>query len=282
VIRPALLIGIGSLLVAGTAAAQSMHAYSTMRQWHGETRLATTIDFAAGTIQLAPADESTLYRLTLKYDQERFHPVSEYVTDGHRVTLGLKPVGEWELRVPSKQQLGQSASIALSPVVDLGLDATFGAVDAELELGGLQLTTLALRTGASRVTVRFSERNKVPCQSASFAAGAAELKVYGLGNSRCREVSLEGGVGSVTLDFTGTWTSDTRVHLMMAAGELTLRLPRTVGVRMAIEKSLVRFEPKGFTRRGNEYFSANYGRTERSIEVELTTSFAGLNVEWAE
>ena len=280
--RPVLLIGIGSLLVAGTAAAQSMHAYSTMRQWHGETRLTTTIDFAAGTIHLAPADESILYGLTLTYDQERFHPVNHYMTDGHRVTLGLKPVGEWALRVPSKQQLGQSASIALSPVVELGLDATFGAVDAELELGGLQLTTLVLRTGASRVTVRFSERNKTPCRVASFAAGAAELKVYGLGNSRCREVSLEGGVGSVMLDFTGTGTTDSRVHLMMAAGELTLRLPRTVGVRMAIEKSLVRFEPKGFTRRGNEYFSANYGRTERSIEVELTTSFAGLNVEWAD
>lgn len=280
--RPVLLIGIGTLLAAGTAAAQSMHAYSTMRQWHGETRLTTTIDFAAGTIRLAPADESILYRLTLEYDQERFHPVSRYVTDGHRVTLGLKPVGEWSLRVPSQQQLGQSASIALSPVVDLGLDATFGAVDAELELGGLQLATLALRTGASRVVVRFSERNKTPCRTASFAAGAAELKVYGLGNSRCREVRLEGGVGSVMLDFTGAGTTDSRVHLMMAAGELTLRLPRTVGVRMAIEKSLVRFEPKGFTRRGNEYFSANYGRTERSIEVELTTSFAGLQVEWAD
>ena len=271
-----LLFGIGN------ATAQSLHAYSATRQLHGETRLEATIDFAAGTVRLAPAHESIRYNMKLEYDQDRFQPVSTYSTDGQRVTLGLAKVGDWELRVPSKKQLGQTASIALSSAVDLSLDATFGAVDAELELGGLRLTTLALKTGASRVVARFSEPNSTPCGSASFAAGAAELKVYGLGNSRCREIDLEGGVGSVTLDFAGTWTSDTRLRLMMAAGELTLRLPTTVGVHITIDKSLVRFEPKGFTRRGREYFSEDYDESERRLEIELTTSFAGLNVEWIE
>ncbi len=276
----AALVVIGGLFGATQLVAQSMYSYSTVRQWHGETRLAAAIDFAAGTIRLAPAQGSVLYRLDVEYDQERFHPLSRYTSDGQRVTLGLEPVGEWELRVPSKQQLAQRASVAISPAVELDLEATFGAVDAELELGGLQLSHVALKTGASRVVVTFSNRNQIPCRSAVFAAGAAELKVERLGNSRCRDISLEGGVGSVTLDFSGTWTSDSRVRLMMAAGELTLRLPRTVGVRMTVEKSLIRFEPTGFVRRGSEYFSENYSKTERSIEIALTTSFAGLAVEW--
>ena len=281
-LRAALVVGGMLLLGIGNAIAQSTHAFTATRQLHGETRLEANIDFAAGTVRLAPAKESILYNLKLEYDQDRFRPVSTYRTDGHRVTLGLAVVGDWELRVPSKKQLGQVAAIALSPTVDLSLDVTFGAVDAELELGGLRLTTLALKTGASRVVARFSERNSTPCRSASFAAGAAELKVYGLGNSRCREIDLEGGMGSVTLDFTGTWTSDIRLRLMMAAGELTLRLPTTVGVHIIIDKSLVRFEPKGFTRRGREYFSERYDESERRLDIELTTSFAGLNVEWVE
>jgi hypothetical protein len=270
------------LLGVGPAGAQSMHAYTATRQLHGETRLEANIDFAAGTVRLAPAQQPYLYSLKLEYDRERFRPVSSYDTDGHRVILGLAKVGDWELRVPSKKQLSQTASITLSPTVDLQLDATFGAVDAELELGGLRLTTLVLKTGASRVVARFSKRNNTPCRSASFAAGAAELKIYGLGNSRCREIDLEGGVGSVTLDFTGAWTSDTKLRLMMAAGELTLRLPTRVGVHIAIDKSLVRFEPEGFTRRGREYFSEGYRDSERRLDIELTTSFAGLNVEWVE
>lgn len=270
------------VLAIGNATAQSMHAYTASRQLHGETRLQANIDFAAGTIRLEPARESMLYQLRLEYDRDRFRPVSIYRADGHRVTLGLTAVGDWELRVPSKKQLGQKASIALSPTVDLNLDATFGAVDAELELGGLRLTTLALKTGASRVVARFSERNRTPCQAASFAAGAAELRVYGLGNSRCREIELDGGMGSVTLDFTGEGMGDTRLRLMMAAGELTLRLPTSVGVHITIDKSLVRFEPARFTRRGKEYFSEGYEESERRLDIELTTSFAGLNVEWIE
>ena len=174
------VVAVGGILLlgAGHAAAQSMHAYTATRQLHGETRLEANIDFAAGTVRLAPAKQSNLYSLKLQYDQDRFRPVSTYSSDGQRVTLRLAKIGDWELRVPSKKQLSQTASITLSPTVDLQLDATFGAVDAELELGGLRLRTLVLKTGASRVVARFSERNSTPCRSASFAHSSA-VRTFG-------------------------------------------------------------------------------------------------------
>ena len=70
--------------------------------------------------------------------------------------------------------------------------------------------TLKLEAGASRATVRFSQPNGARCRAAVLSAGAAELSVLGLGNSRCDRIAFEGGVGQVTLDFGGAWTSSSR------------------------------------------------------------------------
>lgn len=280
--RAALAVVALASLGAGPAQAQSMRSFSAARQHHGETTLTTTIEFAAGTLRLRPTSEALLYRMVSEYDQERFRPVSRYSVVESRVTLGIESIGDWELRVPSRKHLQQSATVELSPEVDLSLNASFGAVDAELELGGLRLSTVALKTGASKVLIRFSEANATRCREARFTAGAAELKIYGLGNSRCDVIRLEGEVGTVTLDFAGAWTADMRLEATVAAGELTLRLPRTVGVRMSVEKFLATFAPEGFIRRGAEYLSADYGRTERNLEIRLTTTFAGLEIEWTD
>ena len=97
--------------------------------------------------------------------------------------------------------------MTFSPKIDLALAVTLGAVDGDLELGGLRLTDLRLEAGASRATVRFSQPNATRCRAATLTAGAAELSVLGLGNSRCDRITFEGGMGRVTLDFGGAWTS---------------------------------------------------------------------------
>jgi predicted membrane protein len=104
----------------------------------------------------------------------------------------------------------------------------------------------------------------------------------GLGNSRCDEIEFEGGMGKVTLDFSGTWTSSARVQVKMAVGELTLRLPRKVGVRIVVDKFLSRLAQAGLVLRGNELVSPNYDQSQRKLDLELTTAMGGVNVEWVD
>jgi hypothetical protein len=271
-------------LALGThaAEAQTMRPFATFRQMHGETRLAAQIEYAAGSLRLGPGEPAELYRMNLSYDNDRFIPLSDFDATRGLVTLGLSPAGDAGVRVVSRNQLEQIAAVAFSPRVALALDLTLGAVDAEMELGGLRVSTLAVKTGASRSRVRFSQPNLARCQRAEFSAGAAELTVVGLGNSRCDEIEFEGGMGKVTLDFSGTWTSSARVQVKMAVGELTLRLPRKVGVQITMDKFLSSFEPIGFVRRGEAYQSPNYDRTQRHLDLELTTAMGGVKVEWVE
>jgi hypothetical protein len=172
--------------------------------------------------------------------------------------------------------------VALSPAVDLSLDLTLGAVNADVELGGLRVNNLHLKTGASRTTLRFSQPNAVRCELAAISAGAAEVSLMGLGNSRCDEVEFEGGMGRVLLDFAGQWTSSSRVEVKMAMGELTLRLPRRIGLQITMDKFLSSFEAAGLIRRGSAFQSPNYQTSTRHLDLDLTTAMGGVNVEWVD
>jgi hypothetical protein len=269
-------------LGAGSAGAQSMRPFSTYRQLHGETRLDATLEYAAGLLRVAPGRPTELYRMDVSYDGERFLPVSGYDAARGAVVLGLRPAGDGGLRVVSGKQLRQAANVALSPRVDLSLVLTLGATDADIELGGLRVSDWSIRTGASQAVVRFSQANGARCRHAAITAGAAELTVLGLGNSRCDRIDFEGGMGRVILDFGGAWTGSSAVAVKMAVGEVTLRLPRRVGVRLVLDKFLASFDSAGLVARNGAFESAAYAGADRRLDIALTTAVGGVKVEWVD
>ena len=269
-------------LAAGvtSASAQSMRSFATFRQLHGETRLRATLDYRSGGLRITPGRANELYRMDASYDEDRYSPTSTYDAARGVVTLGLQPAGQGGLRVVSTRQLRQDATVAFAPSVDLDLALALGAVQADIELGGLSLSALSMEAGASQAVVRFSEPNLSRCRAAEITAGAAELTVLGLGNSRCDRLVLEGGMGKVLVDFAGAWTASTAAEIKMAVGDLTLRLPRKVGVRLTLDRFLASFDPAGLIRTGNAFESTGYDRAERKLDLDVTTAVGRVKVEW--
>jgi hypothetical protein len=280
--RGVALVAFALALGAGSAPAQSMRAFTTFRQLHGETRLQADLHYLAGGLRVAPGRPNELYRMDASYDEDRYRPTSAFNAATGAVALGLEPAGQGGIRVLSKRQLRQDANVAFSPVVDLDLDITLGAVDADLELGGLSLSALTMQAGASRAVVRFSQPNRSRCRTAAITTGAAELTMLGLGNSRCDRINFEGGMGKVTLDFGGTWSSSSHAEIKMAVGELTLRLPRRAGVRLTLDRFLASFDPAGLVRSGTGFQSPGYDRAERTLDIEVTTAVGGVRIEWVD
>jgi hypothetical protein len=257
-----------------------MRPFTTYRQHHGETQLAARLEFAAGRLRLAPGRVSELYRMALLYDTDRFAPLSRYDAPGSTVALGVEAIGGPGLRVVSRHQLQQDAAVELSPETDLSLAVSLGAVEADLDLGGLRLAQLRLEAGASRSIVRFSQPNAIRCRAADISAGAAEVSILKLGNSRCDRVRVEGGVGRMTLDFGGAWTGSQQAELSLAVTELQLRLPRKVGVRISMDRFLASFDPNGLVRRGDEWVTPGYDQAERHLDLALTTTVGRVRIDW--
>jgi hypothetical protein len=66
----------------------------------------------------------------------------------------------------------------------------------------------------------------------------------------------------------------------MAVGALTLRLPRDVGIRLTLDRFLSSFPATGWTRQGNAYLSPGYARTTRRLDLALSSTLGGVDVEW--
>ena len=274
------LLAMALMLGAADAGAQSMRPFSTYRQWHGEPRLAARLEYAAGELRVGAGRPDELYRMDVSYDEDRFAPLSDFDASAGAVTLGVTAEKVGGVRVVSRNQLKQSAAVAFSPNSDLALDVELGAVVGDLDLGGLRITDLDLSAGASRATIRFTKPNGVRCRMARVRSGAAELAVTDLGNSRCDRIEFEGGVGKVTLDFGGTWTTSSRVAVTMALGEVTLRLPSEVGVSITLDKFLSSFEPEGLERSGTSYRSAGYDQSPRHLDISVSAAAGAVKVEW--
>jgi hypothetical protein len=274
--------GVALVCWAGTLTAQTMRPFSTFRQMHGESRLDARLDFAAGRLRVTPGRAGELYRMGLAYDADRFVPLSSYDPARNTATLGVESVGGPGLRVVSRHQLQQDAVVELSPRADLSLDISLGAVEADLDLGGLRLAELRLEAGASRSVVSFSQPNAIRCRTADISAGAAEVSIRKLGNSRCDQVRVEGGVGRMMLDFGGAWTGSQRVELSLAVTELRLRLPRQVGVRITMDRFLASFDPNGLVRRGGEWVTPGYDEAARHLDLALETTVGGVRIDWTD
>ncbi len=274
------LLSIGAVVLAlSTTAspllAQDWRTIGSRRQLAGEDGVKVEVQFGAGRLELEPAESGTLYRSSMRYDAELFQPIQEYRSGVLRLGIdGLKEGIKRDIRE------GGRLAVALTPDVPLDLDLKFGAVEAELELGGMRLRNVAIKTGASDSRVQFSKPNPIRLERLSIDVGAAELRVTGLANANVDTLSVKGGVGDLRLDFTGRWQGDTAAKIELGLGKLRLVLPRDVGVRVTKTAFLMGFDSQELTKRGNAFYSANWESARRKLTLDISGAFGSIDVEW--
>jgi len=269
-----------TVMSAQSLAAQTMRSVATSRPLSEQRLLRASVEFGAGVVQIGPAAAGELYRMQLRYDADRNGPVHQFDAATGAVRLGLQGNGNAGIRVTSRAQLAQRAEIGFAPTVPLMLSANLGASNATLDLGGLSLTSLAVRGGASSTTVRFDTPTRGTCSSATFTLGAAELDVSGLANSGCAEIRVDGGVGRAMLSFDGAWQRNQRAQVSLAMGGLTLRIPRGMAVRLVASRFLSALDAEGFVQEGNVWSTPGFATAKQTLTVELKTSASGVRVEW--
>ncbi|MDX2206584.1 MAG: hypothetical protein SFU57_02965 [Gemmatimonadales bacterium] len=277
--KGAMLLGTAMVLGGGSAAAQSMRTLTAARPLPvAAPATVARLDFGAGQVVLRAGDGNDLYRMVLRYDADRFQPVQRYDPETGALQLGVTSVGRGGLRVTSREQLAQVARFEFAPEVPLALHASLGSSEASIDLGGLTLTELSVRSGAVRGIIDFSRPTLGSCARATFSVGASELDVLRLANSGCAEVLVEGGVGRAVLDFSGEWRGDMEVEANLAMGQLVLRIPPDVGVQVVAERFLTAVSLEGLIKEGNSWSSPGFAEASRKVTVAVKTSLGSLEV----
>lgn len=260
------------------AVAQDWRTITETRRRGAETGLEVDVEYGAGRFELSPADAGTLYRATLRYDASDFEPEMDY-RDG-RLEVGIDGDHD-DIDLGHDEQSGRLV-LALGAAVPLEIDLAFGAVEADLELGGLRVQALQIATGASETDLRFSQPNPERCRAIDLEVGAASFRVYGLGNANANELRLDGGLGDIVLDFTGEWQSDMRADIDIGLGSVEIRVPHGLGVRISQDSFLASFDADGFVRRDGAYYSEAWETSERRLTLNIDAAFGSIDVRWVE
>lgn len=277
--RRALLIPLVlAAALPGAAAplrAQEWRNVTSARQIQGERGLNVAVAYGGGDLRVRPAPGGLLYRMQMRYDERQMRPVTAYDRASGRLRLGVESV-----RRNQRANRGGNAVMELAPSIPTDLSLEFGAGRAELELGGLSLRSVDLSTGASETEVRFAAPNRVQAGTVRVASGASRLRVRGLGNARAERFVLDGGVGEATLEFDGAWARDATLNVEMGLGSLTLRFPRTLGVKIEREGFLTRFSPAGMVRRDGAWYSRNWHSARHRLTVRVDAALGSIDVQW--
>lgn len=273
--------GIALLLLVPTVApAQQMRSFAASRRSAGEQSLHVIVTFASGNITLRPSTDGSLFRTAIEYDAERSAPLQEYAPGSGELRLGLRTIGATGVRVTSRAQLEQRGDIELSPDIPLALEANLGAAEARLDLGGLTLTDLTVKSGATDAVVDFSLPTRGECRSATFSVGAGQIEIRRAAQSGCAVISVTSGASDATLDFSGEWRRPISVVARMTMGQLTLRIPRGTGVTMETDRFLAPLQARGFQRSGNQWVTPGFASAAHRLRVQLNSAMAGVSVEW--
>jgi hypothetical protein len=260
---------------ASPAAAQEWRTITQSRQAAGEDLLRVDVEYGAGRFIVSPGVTSLLYHAKLRYDADVFRPTTSY-TDG-RLKLGFEGGG-----LKGRNFKAGQLDLQLGTSVPLDLELKFGAVEADVELGGLRIREANIATGASKTSLRVSQPNPEVCRSLRLEVGAAQFGATGLGNLNAERLTLTGGVGEVTLDFTGRWRTNLTADINMGLGSLTLRVPHGLGVRVRKSGLLAGFDSQGLIKRGDVYFSQDWENAEHRLTLNIDASLGSIRLAWVE
>ncbi|MBI4421094.1 MAG: hypothetical protein HY560_09735 [Gemmatimonadetes bacterium] len=278
--RAALTAVILLPLAAAQLPAQSFRTMAGSRLRRGETALNVRVEFAAGRFRVSRDETGVLYRSRIVYNEDRFHPVMDYARGD--LTIGLKANrGRSQLSLNKLEAGRQVMDLGVAPGVPVSFELSIGAAEADVDFGGLDLTRATIKTGASQSLIAFSTPTTGQCDRLSIQVGAAELRAEQLGNARCRRLDFAGGVGDVTLDFSGEWgESETRADIAVGMGSLTLRLPRAVGVEVRMTRFLSSFNQSGFVKRGDSFYTPNWESAKTRLHLDVKAGLGSVDVVW--
>lgn len=265
----------GVLAIANTANAQDWRTITSLRQYKGEESLQVDVEYGAGNLTIQPSTGNSLYRATLRYDANAFKPVTQY-SSGH-LRVGIEGGS-----IKGRNMKSGRLDLTLGTRVPLDLDLKFGAVQANVELGGLRIRELHIATGASETNLTVASLNLERCSTIDFEVGAAEFTASGLGNLNCEHVKMAGGVGDVTLDFNGAWRVNADVEIDMGLGSLTLRVPRGLGVSVKKTGVLASFDSQELIKRGNTYYSQNWDKATNRVTFNIDAALGSIRMVWVE
>jgi hypothetical protein len=112
-----------------------------------------------------------------------------------------------------------------------------------------------------------------------LGAGESTLNV---GSLALTDLDVDTGAGDTTIDLTGDWDNDLDAAVEAGAGQVTIRVPADVGVRIETDTGIVDVDHSGLTKDGDVYTNDAYGVSDVTLTINVDAGIGELNLEVVE
>lgn len=238
---------------------------------------AVVLDMRTGTLNLRPvAGNSVRGQVTTNVDQWR---VSQTVTED-----GAPRIVQGESRNQVIPNATNRWDVEVGTGQPLALTINLMAASSNLELGGIPLTALTL-TGTSG-SQSLDYRTPNPLDDGGrlrIDMKTGDVTVSGLFNSRIRELTSITTGGDQTIEFGGgELVQDIRGNIETSTGNVTLRIPNNIGVRVTFTGAsgrVMEVSPEFIEVSRNVYETAQYADGEGPrVQIAVRTTAGDLRL----
>jgi len=189
-----------------------------------------------GGFTVTPAAEGVGLSARARFDAEAYtiaekfsvEPDSTWVysIEFHRHMNGMQALFRGMFMHDNQPQI----EIALPGDVPLALVADVAMGGAEMELGGLWLTSADLHCNKGGFSLAFSEPLREPMDSMVLSGSMGGLEVLRIGNASPRNLDVDWRMGGGDIDLRGAWRNDCRAGFAIRMGGMSVTLPQDIEV----------------------------------------------------
>ncbi len=173
--------------------------------------------------------------------------------------------------------------VKLAENVSYNLNLTYGIGEAYIDLSGLSVASLKVKTGSADVNIGYLSNipNKVPMASMEIKVDLGNVNVRQLYLAGVRNINAEVGFGNMLLDLAEPMAEPCQVHASVGAGTLEILIPKEgVPVIIKVKESMlcdVRLT-KSFTETADNVFTnAAYSPSAKDVlEFAVDVSFGTI------
>ncbi|MFQ6112770.1 MAG: LiaF domain-containing protein [bacterium] len=237
------------------------------------------VDIDAAEVKIAKCPQEDEAWLTVYYTEDEFKVHEDFDEERSRLEIEFDKKGWMD---SDNDGLEASFELKLPYGVDIDLAANIKAGEVEIDLGGLAMVDFDLKTWAGEVRVEFSEPNKTEMEYLDINTKVGETELIKLGNARFKDAEINGGIGEMTIDFTGELLPEARASVDLDIGETNIILPEDVGVRLSVSKFLFMSEvnlPYRFKKSGRHYYSKNYDEAASKFALKVSPGLGELKID---
>jgi hypothetical protein len=230
------------------------------------------------------ADEETIVKAVVRYSNVRLEPTLTTMILGDKYTANFKSgriaqykprtVHEWNITIGRYD-------------INTNLTINFGGVRADLELGGMPLTSLTLNLGGDQADLNFSSPTTRSITDIMINCGGSDLSIMNIGNTDFNRFIMDSAGSAVHLDFHGVYSNGEHEIIMnLAAISLETILPIEAGEYVEVYSTVsnVRFSGEGWDILVDkpfykEYVTDDYVTKDIKLNLRIITSTSEVIID---